>query len=279
MKKLVFSAAFLCATVVSFAQDLYIKPYLGYGVGYPGETNYEVTQDTAEANYNHKAVQMGGGPRGGVSFGLLLDDGFGFDFDLSYQNNLGQEFTDVSESYEFDPMTGNFNQVTETDVYAVSSYSIRFTPSLHFELDRDGIKPFIDLGPTFMYSAFDTEVEMESSFGDIVSVEEFSSRITMGASGNLGVEFEIADDIFLSTALRFTMAQTNPSKSEITTYTIDGEDQLKDWDTSDKEFIYEKDFTRDFSDSDDPDEPTVLPAQRLDYSSVALIAGVKILLN
>lgn len=73
------------------------------------------------------------------------------------------------------------------------------------------------------------------------------------------------------------MGRTNPSSSEIVVYELDGEDLIDNLNTADKEYIYEDEYT-DTGDYD-PDEPTTAPRQHIDYSSVSLIAGVKILLD
>lgn len=171
MKKHFFAALFLGLAYVSFAQDLYIKPYVGYGIGYPGQTNYEVEGDTARTTYTKKNVQMGAGLSAGASFGILFDDGFGIDFDLAYQNNFGQDFTSSYTDIGFDPMTGMPTWEENTSVNTFSSYSIRFTPSVHFELDRADIKPFVDLGPTLMYSKFTSSTDQSTQFGDFYTEE------------------------------------------------------------------------------------------------------------
>jgi len=267
MKKHFFAALFLGLAFTSFAQDLYIKPYAGYGLGFNGEHSTIRETDSTHRVFRGASLNHGAGVRGGLSVGVLFEDGLGLDFDLSYQNNLGQGVTstiyDIKESL------------------LLYSYSIQFTPSLHFELDRASVKPYLDVGPSLLYSSFQyTSKRSSSGYGGTERTAVYEGNFTMGATSNLGLEFELSRHIFLNTAVRYVMAYSSPSRSELILAKNDGEDVLDDIRTYQREteYVNEIRVPNNFQ-SLDYDSPYRTLKRKFNYSSISLLVGLKFVIN
>lgn len=276
MKKLLLMLT-LGAAFTGFSQDMYFTPYVGYGLGYPGITSMETVGDTGSVVFNTKTVGFGKGLNAGVSFGVLLEDGVGVDFAISYQNNLGQSLESESTTIIIGP--GGMPVMGQSkEVQTFNAWSVQFTPSIRFEMDGADIKPFAQVGPSVLFSGFSITDEVTAGGNSMKSKEKYSHNITIGANAKAGVEFELSSNIMLVTALQFNMGYTSPASSEVTEYSVNGEDRLDDLTTAEKETNYEKEGKIDdfFG---DPDEPSMDARMRYDYSSLGLIVGVKFLLD
>ena len=151
MKKSLF-AAFFMAAISMYAQDKYITPYMGYSLGLPGTTEIESLDDSI---FNTKTLGEGAGINAGLSFGLLIEDGVGVDFNFSYQNNLGET---VKNTYSYlDISNGNPITVTVIDLDTYNTWSVQFTPSLRFEKEDAEVRPFAQVGPSVVYSKIMTQ--------------------------------------------------------------------------------------------------------------------------
>lgn len=273
MKKLLFVALCLTSVVLS-AQNYYLIPYVGYGFGLPGNNGLETMGDTSTTTFKTKNIGLGGGINVGASFGVIIDDGVGVDFSLAYQNNLGQSLESTNMALVFGPGGVTFEE--NKTVQKFNAWSVQFTPSLRFEKEKADIKPFAQIGPSLIISGFKVTDTEEQGDDSMERIEKYSTNVTIGANAKAGVEFELTRDIFLVTALQVNLGYTSPGKSEITKFEVNGTDMMDQLDTRDRETNYEKEGDLF---NNDPDQPSVSPRFRYDYSALGLIVGIKIILD
>ena len=256
-----------------YAQDKYIAPHVGYSIGLPGTTATESLDDSI---FNTKTLGEGAGLNAGLSFGVLIEDGVGVDFNFSYQNNLGES---VKNSYSYlDFGNGNPVTVTVIDLETYNTWSVQFTPSLRFEKEDAEVRPFAQVGPSVVYSKIMVQYKTTQGASSTIREEDFEGSITIGGNAKAGVEFEIGDNVMLVLALQFNLAFSNPKSSKITKYSVDGEDKLNQLKTVEKETNYVKQGTF-FNYKSDPDRPSEEPRERTDYSSVGFIFGLRFILD
>lgn len=274
MKKL-FMAALVGCGLAGYSQDSYFSVSVGYGLAMPGETGVEVVADTGfGGTFTAKNLNLGGGISAQVSYGVPLSDNVHLDLALGYQNNLGSKLEDEDYFLDFDP---NFNPIwtksMTTTTYNTSSF--RFAPTLRFMGEGD-VRPFGQVGPQFILASMKVKTETEAGSNSSLMEEKYNMTVSVGAAAAVGVEFEVADDLMFFAALNANLGFYSPTKSEVVTAEMNGQDVLSQWDTRDKETEYVKEY--DASISQDPNEPDEMLRTRADYSSVGLKFGVRLIL-
>lgn len=89
MKKL-FLYALLGVSCSAFSQSNYFSISVGYGLGIPGNQDFERDMDTNyEGTVRAKSISLGGGINANISYGIALSENLHLDLGLGYQNNLG----------------------------------------------------------------------------------------------------------------------------------------------------------------------------------------------
>lgn len=275
MKKLLL-AAFLGASLYGYSQDNYFSVSVGYGLGLPGETAVESESDTNfTGTFRTKQVSFGGGINAQISYGIPVSENVHIDLALGYQNNLGSKREDVDYGINFDP---NFNPIYEknTTVTTYKTSSFRLAPTLRF-MGEGEVRPFAQVGPQFILASMKEVMELEAGSNTALSEEKYNMRFSVGATAAVGVEFAMADDLMFFTALNASLGFYSPTKSEVVTMEINGQDMLGQLDTREKETEYVKEIEMGGSGTGQ-DEPRQDLKSRYDYSAVGLKAGVRLIL-
>jgi len=275
MKKLLLTA-FLGSALVGYSQDSYFSVSVGYGLGLPGETGFEAQVDTGfGGTFSTKKLNFGGGINAQVSYGVPLSDNVHLDLALGYQNNLGSSLEDQDYILDFDP---NFNPIytksMTTTTFKTSSF--RFAPTVRFMGEGD-VRPFAQIGPQFLLASMTEVTEMEAGTNSSMMEEKYSMNLSVGATAAVGVEFEVADDLMFFAALNASLGFYSPTKSEVVTAEMNGQDVLDQWDTYDIETEYVNEIETGGT-PPDPDEPSEGLRGRFDYSAVGMKVGVRLLL-
>jgi hypothetical protein len=113
--------------------------------------------------------------------------------------------------------------------------------------------------------------------GTLESETQYNNGISLGALGEAGMMFELDNDIFLNAGIAFSAIQVTPNSAEIVGYEVDGQDQLDDLNTSQKETEFVE--TLDANNAPgDPDEPRQQLQEWINYSSFSLRVGVIMIL-
>lgn len=269
MKKLFIGAAMMLS-FVGFSQSKYFSFSAGYGLGFPGERSFEVDLDTnGEGTYSYKNRNMGGGVNATLSYGMQIGENLALDLALVYQNNLTSVITDQ----DYWPYGG---KTTVSQSYSNSSF--RFAPSLRFEAGkRNSVKPFVKVGPQIMMISSTYTYERKSDYDSFLSEEKYGLSFSVGALTSLGVEVEIAHNLMLFSSLDASLGYFSPSKSEIVTYEIRGEDRLDELSVYQKETLYVKERAI-VNEQPEENKPRKNLKNKTDYSSIGLNVGVRFLL-
>ncbi|MDR9443121.1 MAG: outer membrane beta-barrel protein [Schleiferiaceae bacterium] len=273
--RLLMAATALFVTTALSAQDFYFNPVVGYGINAPGEVN--TTGDTGSTSIDN--LNLGGGVNVGVSGGFLFDDIFGIEARLNYQNNFG--YQTVRSTTIQDPSSGQ--QIPIEQISTFNASSIRLAPLLFFRMDED-VSPYAKVGPILQYSMLSVVDESPTvivnnntpAVGTLESETQLNNGISLGALGEAGMMFELDNDIFLNAGIAFSAIQVSPNSSEIVRYEENGQDQLDDLNTSEKETEFVE--TINNTSSNDPDQPSQQLKNWLNYSSFSLRVGVIMIL-
>jgi opacity protein-like surface antigen len=273
MKKLILPIALLFFGLSVQAQKNYIRPYVGYGIGVPGNQAFEFETDDNGFTDRSVILDLSGGLRAGAAFGFFFSENLGLELNLNYQNNLGQNLENTSSFMDFDGTI-----ITSSTSATFNSFSVNFAPLVHLQIQKSSLKPFLSVGPNIMLAGMSVNENITDNFGESEEETQFNPSVSLGFLGNAGVEIALADNLNLSLALQYQMAFYSPNSSEVVSYKINGENELSSLTTEEKETIYESEISQSFDDPNNPDEPTTSLKTRLDFSSVNLVVGLVILL-
>lgn len=276
MKKL-FLYALLGVSCSVFSQSNYFSISVGYGLGIPGNQDFERDMDTNyEGTVRAKSISLGGGINANISYGIALSENLHLDLGLGYQNNLGSTIESTGYDMVYDGGSNySWQKYTSTDTY--SSWSLRFTPSLRFQGDCEKFVPFAKIGPQLIMASMTNKYEEKGEYS-FMAEEKYGMSLSVGAAAALGVEIEVADNLMIFASVNANLGFYSPTSSKLVAYKVDGVDMLDQLEVADKETVYEKETdTEDWSNSD-PDEPSTALRMRADYSSVGLNFGVRLIL-
>lgn len=269
MKKLFIGAA-MAMSFVGLSQSKYFSISAGYGLGFPGNQDYEAEyeQNTAQGvsgyTYRSKNLNVGGGLNVNASYGLPLSQNLHLDLGASYQNNLGSKIEGTEPGGK------------TVDNY--DSWSARFTPNLRFQGDCEKIVPFGQIGPQLSIASMTQTFERNSTGGSMLRETKYSTNLSVGAFAALGAEMEIADDLWLFATVSANVGYYSPTKSEIVAYEVNGVDMLDQLTVREREQEYEKEVTYLNTSVTNEDEPTKSLRRRVDYSAVSFNVGIRVVL-
>lgn len=256
------------------AQNWYIQAGAGYGIGFPGNMSSTIEADTSKFMFHAENIRLGGGLQANLSFGVMVEDNWGLDFQFYYQNNLGKVLESESSYLAWDPNGGRLETIYwESEI---NTQSVGFSPALLINADLAPLNPFLSIGPVVYYNWTKERNIMEGEGMKREVVMETKGRLSFGAQARAGLEFELSSSLLFNAALEFRTAYFKPRTTEMTTYKYNGESELEN--------LFERDIKTEYVDSFDQDEeinqdePYKELTTILDYSSLSLQLGIKILL-
>lgn len=276
MKKItlpLFSLLLICGSL--HAQDTYLRPYLGYGLGVPGTQAYEYEESSVGYTDRSVIVGLARGLRIGAAYGYFFNENMALELNLNYQNNFGQGVESSSSFRDFDNNGNSFTNVTNFTT-TLNSYSISFAPLLHFQMRNQNLKPFMSIGPNVLLAGLSTTEMAEGNNTSTEMVTQFNAAISVGVLGNLGVEIPLSEKINLSVGVQYQMGFFSPNSAEVTEYKVNGTDELNSLPTAAKETNFEKEVSELDDEPFDPDQPSTELKTRLDFSAISLVVGIVI---
>jgi hypothetical protein len=291
MKKL-FIFLFVAGWQIAYPQA-YIKLSVGYGVPsssqkmgtnssfiYDRKTNPET--GFLEPEYRTREEDVYGSYGSGYmvtgSFGYMFTQHLGVDLGLRYQHGKSYKTLDAQE----DIIDG---VVVEYSRYHNSSYgrSIMATPSLVLTTGDGMFSPYLMAGPVFGKTTVWTETENYELSDEMATEsseirhEKASGGISIGISGTAGVRFRLTERVNLFGEVSFTGVNYYPKESEITKYTVNGEDKLSTLSVRDKKSVFVKRLTSQTGDpAKSSDDPTEALRYSTPFSSVGFNVGVRV---
>jgi hypothetical protein len=272
---MLFISVFMGAN--TFAQGLYINAGAGYGFPaacYLMEENNNRSYD-GESSVNNWEIVKGSGSFGkgiqpGIIIGYMFNQNLGAELGISYL--LGGKIVSTDE-YHSVPYTW----IEET---TMSAKMLRFTPALKMTVGNGKIKAYMRAGLIIGAAGrIKSEYKYTSSSSYIEEGEaETTGDISLGFSGALGTDFMLSDNIGIFAEMGIITQSWAPKKSEITKFTMDGQDALDNLTTNDREVEFVESYSFD-SNNIDMDSPTQQLKMFFPFSSFGINVGLRIALG
>jgi hypothetical protein len=271
MKKtlsIIFTALCLCLVTSVSAQDVFFTA----GVGYAGASggwlldNTTITDDAV--TYETVNVSFGKGLNIGATGGVMFNENVGIQLGINYL--LGGKSTVTMD----DQPSESSSEMT------YQGRMLRVVPSVIISAEEDDITPYARFGAVLGFGSYDERTESTSTFANVkttsVMNENYSGGTAFGWHGAFGLMFELSKQMSLFTEIQHVNLTYRPTMSVVDEATVDGENQLDDMTTSQKEYEYVDKLTENFSDPIDDSKPTQFTKFSTPWSSFGLNVGIKI---
>lgn len=290
MKKITILTLISFFSLSLFAQTFYIKPFLGYGFNMNGEDITESSYyfyedyDTINDYYSYEAFKMcnGKGLRYGVAAGIDVSQNIAFEFGVLYTKSQSSEVTYTDDGvYDFST-TYSLNLLHS---YYFKSSSWQVSPEISINCNPGLFTPYLKLGAVIGFTKIKDSYEMAVTtylpgyrpFENINSAMEYDRKSSVGVTSTIGCDIYIADNFYLFTELRYTNIYCTPTNGEIIEYNVNGDDELKSLNNSQRYYEFVESYSE--ADNSDPDEPTKLIYNRFALNNISIQAGMKININ
>ncbi len=274
MKKKILITAISVLLIGSASRaQLWIGVGGGFGMPLASQTfGSNEDQNSSSDKYELVKGSYGSGLNLGLQAGFMLSDNVGLELGISYL--MGTKYT--WHNYN-DP---NSNVSTHQD-YDAAAKMLRIMPGIRFTCGDGDLKPYIHGNVVLGMSGTITENYTQVDKNPInttttETTEEYTKGMALGFGGGLGVGYHSGSlMIFGEIAM---IAQTwAPGHSEYTKYTVNGQDQLPNMTTDQKQTDYVDSYT------DTGSSNTGAPSQAikwyLPFSSWGINVGVAIVLG
>lgn len=289
MRKLFLTLVML--TVFGFVQAQTFKFSVGYAVPWISQQigvnssstsvttfNSNTGAQSSESKSTHRDV------RGSYGAGLTLSGSFGYRFSQHVGIELGLAYlqgkkinTTSTYSDTQSDVLKNAGSESETSF----SKGVFFTPSLKFIASERKLTPYMLIGPVVGKVKFNREMNRTLEEDGLQSSEyrytKYSGGLSLGIRGGVGVTLKVNSKVSLFSEVIFTGMNYYPKQSEISRYTINGEEKLSTLTTHVRETIYQKKVVFNSNEVDDainyPGKSVRFPVA---MSSITTSAGVYI---
>jgi len=263
---LLMAVAISMISNVSFAQ-FYGNVNLGYGLGKStmniGDfSNYTYLSPTSFKD-EQIYLSLGKGFNFGVTAGDMFNKNVGAEIGINYL--LGGKCT-AEDKYE-----------NGTGEYSLKAGMLRIIPAAKVSAGFEKINPYAKFGAVISFGT--VKHEMKQTLGSITTTDIwcYKGGVAFGFMGALGVDYSINERIALFAELNTINQSYSPKKGELTEATYNGEDQLPDMTTSQKEIEFVDEVTTAYEGGDQSDsEPTKVLKQKFPLGSVGINFGLEI---
>src|SRR6056297_436541 len=269
-KKILMVLAISFVSSSMFAQGAYVSLNAGYGLGTSktsvenyGFTNYTSNPDsyTSEQIF----LSLGSGITVNGAFGFMFNENLGAEVGVSYL--LGSE-TEAEDIYS----SGD-----GVSTYTISSNMLRVAPSLVFSTNMGGFRPYAKFGVLIGKGTIDFANEYTSSTGDESITEvELKGGMSFGLNAAVGALFTLSDNMSLFGEINMDNMNYSPTEGEVTKATYNGESQLDNMTTREKEIEYVDSYTYDYTNPPSDSEPSKELKHQFPYGKIGFNFGVRI---
>lgn len=281
-------------TLLGFTQAQTFKFSVGYGlpwlsqqIGINSSSTYSTTLDPGtgleipRVTNTSKSIKgsYGAGLNLTGAFGYTLSENIGVELGISY--STGKEFTTVSDYTDIrQEVLKSFTHESETS----KSRAILFTPMLKFLTHKRNFTPYFLIGPVLGKINFHRAMARSIDADGITTAEfrntKFKGGISIGLRGAVGVSVVLNRKLSFFSEITFTGLNYYPKESEITRYTINGEDKLSTLTPNIRKTVY---VDKVDNDSNNATDDLYTPSKGVRFpvamSSLSANAGVLITLQ
>lgn len=266
-KSIIFAAAMAVSGAVS-AQGPYVGINVGYGFGAPG-TDIGSTINATTSSYSETQVfgTLGGGLNAGLNVGYMFSEHIGADLGLNYFMGSTVRSRDVTSP-------------SGTVTVDSKSTQMRIAPSI-----------IVSTGGTFAgYARFGLVLPVggstvteyrDNTSGSMVAIDyESKGMPSLGFQGAIGVSYELSDKLSLFGEFSPVVMQIKSKSRTMTAYTVDGQDNLGNLTTYDKEQVSVDELTNSSNNtSTNPNASDASPedvlATSTNFNGAFISVGVK----
>ncbi len=238
----------------------------GFGFKIAGENLGHFGQSPSLLSATHTAgYTLGRGVSGGMNVGYILTKHICIEFAANYL---------ISSNYDWN------------DSYGVLTWHgdmLRLVPALRFQTDE---------GPLLLYSRTglligcrqyvqSESIWMLTGQQQIDQISRYSGRTSYGMQSALGLSYYIRHRISIFLEVCAMMQSWAPARMDYTKYTNNGVDMLPGMTVSQKQFIYETNYSgpityvKGYAPSFPPNSPSPEPLMQIPFSSVGFTAGIQ----
>jgi hypothetical protein len=261
----------------AFSQDTYLK----LGAGYQVSSNPSFAQNTVSntnSSYTtntYTTENIGFGK--GFNFDAVIGHFFtpnigtelGFKYLLGTKNEYTNESTNLNANNNFSKSTNEFK-----------SRMLFINPSLVLIIPMDKWSPYARFGLVFGLGNIITETNTKLINGNnssqSYSKEKTSGGVALGANGTFGLERSINTQLNVFAEVSVNSINYKPRKTEITEYTLNGNDIINTLSTRDRIIEYENEYTEvNSSNPVNPNEPDKFGRINMPLSNICFQVGIR----
>ena len=231
------------------------------------------SQEEVRGAYNTGAVSV-------VSMGYLFPSNMGVEVNMGYV--FGRQYSLSDEHRDF--LDGQLlnESISKTTWKSRNPY---VAPSFILTTGERVLRPYVSVGVVLALPSvtrtYESRSDFEADAGTSIRKEKYSKGLTVGPRGAAGVDFALSEKICVFTEVTFISMNFNPRERETIQYEVNGEDFLPTLSMTQKKtrFVKRADYdSRVHANSPEPSNEIREPSESFGMSSVAVHAGLKILL-
>jgi outer membrane protein W len=279
MKKLLFGTIVTMFTLSSLQSNAQMKKgaYVGVNVGYnvgAGNANVDflnVVNSSNTTTIDETEVikfSFGKGINAGLSFGYMFNENIGAELGVQYLIGGKTKYTQTN--------TGGFsNSTTNGDV---SAKMVQIKPSIVLATAIKNTTPYAKLGMVIGTSKMTSNETFTTTSGPSFTntqTLELKGGIALGFTAAMGLNFSVSNNLSISGEVNMVNMQYTPQKGSLTKYTENGVDKLSTLSVNNKEFEFNKKYTRNSSVPTPSTSPSQRDAFSTPFSSIGINVGVK----
>lgn len=257
----------------SNAQSIYAG--VGVGYGFPSQVQpfyANSSSDPTSTSVTSKSYSLGTGMSVGVYGGYM------------FTNNIGLELNvfDKFSSSTTTTVTTSSPTNSTTDVYTAKGMLFGLTPAIRLSVGEGKLRVYTVTGliigfPSTTLEDNGSATHITGGGGSVTNTSDeintYSGNLILGFHGALGVLYNISDKIGIYAELAGNFENWAPSEQLITTYTLNGADELGGLTTSQKQTNYVSSYTSS-NNNTSPGSPTQSAKVYLPFSSWGFNIGV-----
>lgn len=212
MKKQLIFIVFLLVGSAVCAQKSSVKIQIGYGIPLAGTVVGSNTKQNGTGSTSSNIT-------GSLGSGLSLETGYSYSFTPLISTQVDFNYLMSKEYSSKNDYSNNY--------YSEGSTSAKFyqvAPLVRFDLGDGKIHPYAAIGPVFSFGTMKDHY-FEEYDGSIEEDTKYSGSVAVGGKTVLGLEFTQGKFGYFVQATMINMSYA-PTKSEITKYVYNGQDQL-----------------------------------------------------
>lgn len=268
-----------------FGQGAYIKVSTGYSFAVSAQNidGFNNSTEVYSSSYSGSSQESCTEEQVDVSLGkgLNFDGAFGYMFNKNLAAELGFSYLLGAESearseyeYTYRGYYDNISYHSLTD-YTLSSNMLRITPAVIISSGLVGINPYAKFGLVIGKGTIHYDYEENDDDNIYKYKEEWNGGLSMGFNTAVGANYALGGNILLFGEISMINMSYAPTNGEVTEASYNGEDNLSDMTTNEKETEFVDEYS--YSDSSSPDGlPNKELKQNLPFGSLGLIFGIKI---